>query len=159
MDAAEVDHKLAVHVEPKVVVACELIHNIVTPTVLSVRGLDELCFNLHAEEVIGTLDQEQPFMFPGVFVGKLVQNRVVKVFRIDGRHVRRRDVVVGEELTVPKRGLTAVVHCAEALIDPEITCFGQRGVILRGIELIIAAALVNTLVEQMVDRHGAAVQF
>ena len=69
VDAAQVQHKLAVHVQPEVVVARELKDDVVSPGVQAVLALDEACLHLHAEVVDGVLE--------GDLVKRLAETRVV----------------------------------------------------------------------------------
>ena len=52
VDSAQVDHQLAVHIEPEVIVSGKLEDNIMPPVVQSVRGLGEAGFRLHSKIVI-----------------------------------------------------------------------------------------------------------
>ena len=52
VDSAQVDHQLAVHIEPEVIVSGKLEDNIMPPVVQSVRGLGEAGFGLHGKIVI-----------------------------------------------------------------------------------------------------------
>ena len=67
MYTAEVYDKLAVNVEPEVVVARELEDDVVIPVVLAVRRLDEARLELHAVEIVrALLNQMKPLILSRV---------------------------------------------------------------------------------------------
>ena len=145
MHAAQVEHQLAVHIEPEVVVAGELEDDVVSPLVQSARCLRELGFHLHAEEVIGFVlpDQVELLPFPGVCVRKCVLQdvRLVCHSRISACH----EIVVRHELAVRSGGTGRCADRRELVIDRKVPAVLQSRKVRRTVVFEVSALVVDTL--------------
>ena len=108
VDSAQVDHQLAVHIEPEVIVSGKLEDNVMPPVVQSVRGLGEAGFRLHSKKVIRFL----PIILHGIEVFILSRIAVrkrflivrliksIQIFGIDRRKRPRLQIIEGEKLAM-----------------------------------------------------------
>ena len=72
VDAAKVDDKLPVHIEPEVIVAGELEDNVVAPGIQSAGRLDKAGLQLHPEVIIRvSFDKVQLLMFARIRIAQL----------------------------------------------------------------------------------------
>ena len=121
------------------------------PFVQSARGLSELGLHLHAEEVICLIlsDQIEFLAFSRIRVRKrMLQNiRLVRRVRIFARH----DLVVRHELAVGSGGTTRCSDRRKLVIDGEVPVILQFCKVRGTVVFEIAALIIDTLQEQMID--------
>ena len=175
VNAAEIDHKLAVHIQPEIVISGEFKDNVVPPGIQAAGCLGEACLHLHTEEVVDTLavlitifiaptliviaDQVKVLPLPGIEIRKLLRQHIRLIgdifsARTDSISFLRGNRIVGHELSVctSRSGFTAACDRADLVIDREISAvLIQMSKVLGAVILKISALIVDTLNKQVVD--------
>ena len=180
VDAAQIQHQHAVHEQPEVVVSGELEYDVVAPVVLAVGALRKVGLQLHAEVEVDAVrspihgavrDRVQHFVVPGIQGIQLLAVDVIRVpigtdpVRGALNHLVRTvriQIVIGIELAVPQGlgGIGPLFHGAQLIVHLEVISVRQIqiGVVLRAVELVIAAFVIGPLDEEVIDRIGVAEQ-
>ena len=123
VDAAEIDDQLSVYKQPEVIIAGELIDNIVSPVIFSVQSLCKGSRNLHSEAVIRRivgirfLNQIQLLILARICFRQVLRGNA-RCILIYGEYARG-DIVIREEKTVSV-GLAGTAVAAELLIDHKV---------------------------------------
>ena len=150
MDTAEVKHKLAVHIQPHVVVAGEFKDDVVAPVVLAVRRLHKSSLHLHTEEVVGIVFRNAVKLFVTARMAKR-ERLVIHIFNICVAGDKGRiQGIIGHELAVAL-ARHGGFDGSELLIQGKVAAVLVIGCKVLGRFIFkIAAFVVNFLHEQVV---------
>ena len=154
VDAAQVQHQFAIHIQPEVIVAGELEDDIVTPGVQSVCRLCEAGAHLHAEMII--------HLAPGTDVVQLLTLARIRIREFFSQHIvlvreravfSRCQIVIGHKLAVIACWPVVISDGAELVIDCEAAVRVQMRKVLCAVVFKISALIVDALEKEMVRRR------
>ena len=154
MDAAKVDHKLTIYIEPEVIIAGKFEDDIMAPGVLAAGRLREGSIQLHRKLRIHFLAScfqiVQTFAFAGITVRQKFSVYIIEVFRIQHTEITCLYIIIGEELAVLSgRSGTGIIG-AQFLIYFEVVAI-QAGEVLRTVILEVSGGFISTLDKEMID--------
>ena len=151
VDAAQIDDQLSVNIQPEIVVANELKDNIVTPGVISVRRHHEVSFDLHAEVMIVRLiESVQRLVFARIVVRQRMCKDIRQILGIRTVCDTGFERVVRHKLPVLS-GFSAAADRAEFMIYYKVAVIQKMRKVLRTVKLIVSAAIVDALDEEMIN--------